>query len=497
MNASLSLVHAERFRRVVADCMGLHFDDAKQPFLAEVLHRRLKVTRCDAEAYLASLSPTSDELGPLAEELTVPETYFFRNHEQFRALTAVVLPGRLSVAPARQLRILSAGCASGEEAYSLAIAVREAGIDQSCDVSILGVDINPVVLRKAAQARFSPWALRDTPPGVQQRWFRSDGRDFALDESLRKLVRFEECNLALADPARWHPHIYDVIFVRNVLMYFTPDRGAALVARIAGSLKPGGYLFLGHAETLRGMSNDFHLKHTHGAFYYQRRDHREDPPPQTSALSVGHSMPAIVEAVDNSETWVDAVRRAAERIAALADPLRVTAPAAGRAWDLSAAVALLRQERFGDALEAVRRFPPESGRDPDVLLLHAALLTHRGQLAEAEMSCRHLLEVDGLNAGAHYLLALCREGAGDRAGAVHHDQVAIYLDPAFAMPHLHLGLLAKRERDQPLARNVLEHALLLLQREDASRVLLFGGGFSRNTLVDICRAELVSCGGRA
>jgi chemotaxis protein methyltransferase CheR len=106
-----------------------------------------------------------------------------------------------------------------------------------------------------------------------------------------------------------------------------------------------------------------------------------------------------------------------------------------------------------------------------------------------------VLDVDELNAGAHYLLALCREGARDRTSAVYHDQVAIYLDPGFAMPHLHLGLLARREGDGAAAQRELEQAILLLEREDSSRLLLFGGGFGRDTLVALCRTELVGCGG--
>lgn len=139
--------------------------------------------------------------------------------------------------------------------------------------------------------------------------------------------------------------------------------------------------------------------------------------------------------------------------------------------------------------------PPGSTGDPDVLLLKAVLLTHGGDLAVAEKACRELLGLDEMSAGAHYLMALCREDAGDRRGAVDHDQRAIYLDPGFAMPRLHLGLLARRAADPSGARRELEQALVLLQREEASRLLLFGGGFSREALIALCRAEFVSCGG--
>jgi chemotaxis protein methyltransferase CheR len=158
---------------------------------------------------------------------------------------------------------------------------------------------------------------------------------------------------------------------------------------------------------------------------------------------------------------------------------------------------LLRNERFTEALDLVHELPPESKHDPDVLLLRALLLAHAGRLTAAEQVCEELLAVDELNAGAHYVLALCREGVGDRRGAADHDQVAVYLDPLFAMPRLHLGLLARRAGDREAAQRELTQALLLFQREDASRVLFFGGGFNRDTLVTLCRAELEACGGRA
>jgi chemotaxis protein methyltransferase CheR len=99
-----------------------------------------------------------------------------------------------------------------------------------------------------------------------------------------------------------------------------------------------------------------------------------------------------------------------------------------------------------------------------------------------------------LNTGAHYLIALCRESAGDRRGAIEHDQTAIYLDATFAMPRLHLGLMARRAGDRETARRELKYALTLLKREDASRLLLFGGGFGRDALAALCRAELDSAG---
>lgn len=499
----------EQFRSIVARRLGLHFENAKLGFLADVLRRRLETNGRMCEAYLARLGmdPAREELRVLAQELTVAETYFFRHLDQFLAFRDVVLSQRLHPqAPGTRvdrggcLRVLSAGCASGEEPYSIAILVLESvATEPSWEVSIRGVDVNPAMLEKAACARFSNWALRETPPDIQRRWFQQQGREVVLNESVRGSVKFEERNLAENDLELWQPGAYDVVFCRNVIMYFTPQSADALIARIERSLAPGGYLFLGHAETLRGLSQDFHLRHTHGTFYYQRKGGAEGTSTRTALGTVPSTatVPGLAGVIQCADTWVDAIHGATERIRALAQmpaPLP-TLVAPGSSWDLGLALDLVRQERFAEALDLVQTRLPDSARDLDVLLLHAVLLVHSGQMARAEEACRQLLEVDELNSGAHYVLALCREGAGDRRGAADHDQIAVYLDPAFAMPHLHLGLAARRAGQQDTARRELSQARVLLQREDASRLLLFGGGFNRETLIALCHTELLGCGG--
>jgi chemotaxis protein methyltransferase CheR len=197
------------------------------------------------------------------------------------------------------------------------------------------------------------------------------------------------------------------------------------------------------------------------------------------------------------EAWVETIRLATERVAALV-PATPTASALGSriAWDPATAFDLLRKERFTDALENLRGKPQESEHDPDTLLLEAALLAQTGQLAAAEIACLRLIVIDELNAGAHYLLALCREHAGDRDGASEYDRIAAYLDPAFAMPRLHLGFLARRAGELQTALHELGHALILLKREEASRILMFGGGFNRKALIALCESARKECEGR-
>lgn len=501
----------ESFRSIVASRLGLQFDETKMDLLADALRLRLEARgRISPGAYLAGLgsgTKESEELRTLASLLTVGETYFFRNPEHFRALAELVVPERLRLGNARgPLRILSAGCASGDEAYSVAITLRERIPETPrLSVSIVGIDINPVILAKAKRARYTAWSLRDTRPEVRHEYFRNDGKIFILDESIRSMVTFEERNLAVEDGTRWEAEQYDVVFCRNVIMYFVPEAAQLAVARLTRVLAPSGFLFLSHAETLRGLSQDFHLRHTHDTFYYQKRE-KDDLEALPRRLPEPVSVPAVTE-MDLS--WVDAVRLASEHIESLSrDSAHHVTRAQGRAEGVAVkaagppahaqvglALELLRREKFQEALEALRALPSGATADRDTQLLRAILLTNSGDVPAAEAVCQQVLSADELNAGAHYLTALCREHAQDTQAAMERDRTAIYLDPVFAMPHLHLGLLAKRTGDLKTARHELEQASALLPREDASRILLLGGGFSREALMEFSRAQLRACGG--
>jgi chemotaxis protein methyltransferase CheR len=497
-----------RFRNVLASQFGLAIEESRVEHMLDLLERRLAGSGADAEAYFARLErpEAQEELGLLARELTVAETYFFRNSAQFDALRALLLSGHGS-AGNRRPQLLSAGCASGEEAYSLSILLREALPDR--EASIVAFDVNPWILERARRGIFSAWSLRETSPDLRARWFRPRGREFALDDSIRRSVRFTAGNLAGEDAVTAHAASFDVIFCRNVLMYFTPSKFSEAVARLARALTPGGYLFLGSAETLRGISQDFELCQSHGAFYYRKKQAlgawTEQPRrlPDRALSGANVEGPRELAAADGLH-WIDSIGRASARIHALSSaperpgPLPRPGPGAAREprraipSDLSAPLELLRREQFAEALAEVRALPPHLRSEPDALLLEAVLLTSQGEWSGAETTCRRLLELDELNAGAHYVLGLCGAGADRLEQATHHQRVAIYLDPHFAMPRLQLGLLLRRKGESSEARRELTQARALLEREDARRLLMFGGGFARAALLALCNAELAS-----
>jgi chemotaxis protein methyltransferase CheR len=491
---------AERLRTIVARRFGLSIDDTKLEQLDALLDKQAS---CAGKTRLDCLALLDDARGgaerrALAQELTVSETFFFRQNEQLQMLATVLADMARRMATPR-LRVLSAGCASGEEPFSLAMLLKERLGGLPCDVSIRAVDLSAAALARAQRGRYGAWSLRETPADVARRYFTCVGDEYVLDPAIHAMVSLDERNLIEDHADLFTPDSYHAVLCRNVLMYFTREAARQTVERIAKALVPSGYFVLGYAETLRGLSHAFHLRHTHGTFYYQRRDGSEPPLPLRDPLEA-HAQPAFVLPPDDS-TWFEAIAQSAARVRTLAAPAAacaqersVPAPGRVRANDLDPARELLRKERFGDALDALSRLGSSVESDPDALLLRAALLTHSGQLEPAMDACRQLIALDELHAGAHYLLALCYEAQGDLDQVREHNQIAVYLDPTFGMARLHLGIAARRAGDRATARRELLQALSLLEREDTARLLLFAGGFERAALIGLCRAELVGCG---
>jgi chemotaxis protein methyltransferase CheR len=456
----------DEFRELLSRWLGWTFDDKDASQLEDVLTERAAENELSRGDYLLRLGAGGwdAEVVQLAERLSITETYYFRHGEQFRALREVALPERIAARQShRALRMLSVACSSGEEAYSLAIVGREARPDSNWLISVTGVDANPAMLRKAAGGRYSRWSLRETPPEVRQRWFHPDDGGFRVDDEVRSMVRFAHHNVADDDPSLWSPGQYDVIFCRNLLMYLTRPVAAALVRRMTAALTPGGYLFLGHTDSLGSRPEGLEPRHSHQTFYY----HRPLPVPAPAATPLPRSAPRP-------------------------EPYRPARPITEEDA-YNRAMGLLQADRFADALELMTARLPGRPRPRDALL-HGVLLVQTGKLGEAATVAARLVETDGLNADAHQLLALCREGEQAVDEAIAQYRLAAYLDPGFALARLRLGQLARRRGEDRTAAADLETALGLLSQEGAERITLFGGGFGRVALTMLCRSELDACG---
>lgn len=433
-------VQIARMREVVADQLGLELADDADDTLSAALAQRLAERRTSAATYLATLDST--ELRALGQLLTVGETYFFRMRAHFDALR------ELAAAKDRPLVVLSAGCSTGEEAYSIAIALRTAGQPASL---VYGVDLNARSLETARRAHYSDWALRSLTAIDRDRWFTRVGKLWEVRPEIRANVHLRSGNLVDDDAVPLGP--FDAIFCRNVIMYFTRDAQRIALARLTAALRTGGLLFLGHAETLRGLTTEYAIEQHGDAFHYRHLD-RSD----RAALP----KPTIKRKTPTT-AWIEAPPP---------EPLAVSTPNV---------LALLAEEKFHAALAAI---------DPGPSVLRAMALLGTGDLDAAEEVCTHLVTLDQGGAEAHYVLGLAAEARGDRPTAIDRHRAALYLEPDFALAHLQLGRLERREGDLTSARRDLTRALALIGTERAVTIQLFGGGFDRDGLRALARAEL-------
>lgn len=510
----------ETFTAVVAARLGLRLD----PQIArEACLRRASARGQAVHDYVCFLDDPA-ELRTLATELTINETYFYRHLEQLQAFLEVAVPTRMAERAAdRQLDILSAGCATGEEPYSLAMLLHDR-VPATWRVEIRGIDIDARALAHAAAGRYSRWSLRALPPTAEQRWFTPEGDHVVLSSALRAEVAFSEHNLI--NDELW-TQTWDIVFCRNVLMYLTQPQAARVAARLAAAVAPGGYLFLGHAEALRahqglwseqvlraralagrgspsaadgrGAIEELELCNSHGAFYYRRRDAvraaASRPLPVIRALE--NTMPAVPAPISarGSQPTLAAVGWSTSPRALSDSDVTPNVPAETIAASLTSAVAqLIIGERFDEA-RALLAACARDGADLDLMLLRALVHINLGELTQAAAACRCVLASEPGSAAAHYVLAQCYEAGGDFAQAARHASATLAFDPSFALAHWQLARLARRAGDPSTARRELASAIALFEHEDAERLSLFGGGFGRGALLGLCQAELAAIGG--
>ena len=476
-----------RLRALLAARLGLQFDERQDDRLIAALTRLSGTAGPARYMEQLELAPTRARLDALAGELTVGETFFFRHPEQFDALRFDLLStiARPGASAGRRLRALSAGCASGEEAYTLAITLHRAGLAaQGIDWDVLAVDLNPAALARASLARYGEWSLRATPPEQRELWFHATAPgEWTPLPAIRERVRFESRHLGLPDPGFWSPDRFDIIFCRNVLIYLEPAALRQAIRNMTGALAPGGVLFLGHVETLRGQADaqaaGLTLRQAHGCFFYQRA---LTPPPAPAWPFPGEDTSA-----PGGGTTFSAPRA----------PAHVGAFAPAMAAAASADPRLDRVDRV-DRMERADLEPPTAADRPagsrDRALLDDALrLVESGQVEDGLRACAKLIAPQtpaALQAEVLFLQGLAMEERGQLPAAEWHHQRAAAKDSAFALPHLRLGLLARRRGEIVAARRELRRALELLDGESDERLRRFGGGFEREDLRRLCRDEI-------
>lgn len=274
---AMSDVQFDRLRKLIYERSGIRFQDSKKYVLESRLTRRLEELELENfDQYLMFLSTgpyQQDEFQEMFNRITINETSFFRNAPQLQVFETQVLPVLLEARRAsKTLRIWSAACSTGEEPYTLAMQVhRSLGVRLTdWKIEILGTDISEKVLLAAQAGRYPSYAIRTTPATVLQRYFRQVDSFYQIDPTIQSMVRFERLNLKDAFAARRFG-TWDVIFCRNVLIYFDQSMRQHCIELFHRQLVADGMLFVGHSETLRGLDTPFCPTADSRAFAYTKQ----------------------------------------------------------------------------------------------------------------------------------------------------------------------------------------------------------------------------------
>ncbi|WP_211465175.1 CheR family methyltransferase [Collimonas silvisoli] len=406
-----------KFETMLKRTMGLDIQSIGRPMLERALQeRRGSCGVDDLDAYWLLLQMSEPEQLQLIESVIVPETWFFRNREAFIEM-AQLQPQR-PLSASQPLRILSLPCSTGEEPYSIAMALLDAGLPPP-HFHIDAIDISPQSLDIARQAVYGKNSFRGNFLSFRDRYFALNEQGYALSETVRQQVRFMQSNLFAIDLLAGQAP-YDVIFCRNLLIYFDRPTQHQAVTILTQRLAAEGLLFVGPAESALMMQHPLTPLKAPMAFAF-----RQGAPKQ------------------------ETVKPSAPPAAAIFVP---QAPAASLQPLLRSSGVRSTQSRTGAAAETLATLPPQPP------LATVQLLADQGKLGEAASLCEQLIQRHGTSAAAYYLLGVIHDAADRRPAAADCYRKALYLEPMHADAMTHLAALLQTQGDAAGARLLQQRA---------------------------------------
>lgn len=404
----------------------------------------------DPNEYERYLSGSGEEFQALIEEVVVPESWFFRDGRPFAFLQDHVRSKWLIEPKRPPLRVLSLPCAGGEEPYSIALALLEAGLPPR-RFHIDAVDLSARSLARARQAIYSQNAFRGSDLAFRARYFQEQNGRYHLDPAVRNTVRLIQGNILDPGLLAREPS-YDILFCRNLLIYFTDGARAQAAANLSRLLADSGLLFLGHAERLDLARMQLTAAGDNGTFAYQRT---------ATASTLVQSLPAPVRI--KALEPPDRPRLALSSEGVRPSP-RLVRPEASKPVTSRQAPVLDNKpaDRARPKAQAIDRAAGNSA-----LLDRAIERADQGQYAEAIGLCEQSMRESGHSARAYFLLGMIRQAAGDREAAEAALRKAVYLDAQHDEALLALALLAQRRGDAASAISYRRRAERALARKGA------------------------------
>jgi chemotaxis protein methyltransferase CheR len=483
MKFSLTNEEFDTLRRLLEKSAGLVHDESRRDSLTfSVAGRMEAIGASSAAVYLTMLSGPggAPERQQLIDVVTIQETHFFRNPPQIRALRQHVLPEliRRSTALNRPLTIWSAGCSTGEEPYSLAMLVRELMPMATREhVRIVGSDVSATALAFADAGRYGARAVQMADPIELGRWFDIDHGSYSVKDDVRELVDLQLHNL-ITEPPPFESGEVDLLLCRNVTIYFNRTTTKALMSRFHTALGDGGYLFLGHSETLWQMSEAFTLVPLGDAFVYRR-----DDGPQGRA-----TLPDRRTEAGDAPILLPERRGRTERRRDLPDiqavpPQRVPAPTPAR----------LEVARNAARRPADRRAAPRSaaaatatGANAQELVATAREALSQGRYFDAVGAAGRAAKADPMLVDPHLIGGEALVNLGRDADAIRELRQAVYLQPDSASALLLLAGALDRQGEPAAAGRAYRSAAATVGDLPPEEVSAFFGGRSAAELVALC-----------
>lgn len=400
------------------------------------------------QEYLALLLDCESQ-SPLLEYLvsgiTVGETYFFRDERQVQLLHKKLLPGIIQKKREQQdlsLRIWSAGCATGEEIYTIVMLLHELLPDlNQWTLQLLATDINTIALQKAIVGRYNEWSMRSINDYFKNTYFNKENQQYIVEQKIREKVTFDYLNLNEDSyPSMFNgTNAQDLILCRNVLIYFKPDCVERLMKKISACLVPGGYLLLGASDPVNISDTQLVFQHRDGLLFF-RPDHQKKE--KIAAAS-------IIEKI-------------------IKKPLK-------------------RVEKKSTVIEyrPIVSMPENSAQEA---IMNLANL---GMLEEAVKLCQENLTHNSTDAVIHFTYALILTELNRHGDAEAALRKSLFLDHQFVAAHFQLGLLLLRNRQQEAGLKSLQNALSIAETKNPDESVMASQGLSYGRLAEILRHEIM------
>ena len=471
----------EALAEIIRDTAGLVFPEARRPEVEGAMRRVGAEHRLSDAELVARVRDDAAIRDALVAELTVGKTYFERDEAQVALLRNVLLPTLIAARPdGLPVRVWSAGCASGEEPYTVQMLCERIG--KADRVRVLGTDISRPRLEHARRAVYPVWSLRASGDETKRRFFRPRGKSFELDPRIRDRVEFRYLNLAedrfpsLASGVL----AMDLILCRNVLIYFDPPTVLRVAGRLIESLSEEGWLILGAADPQIGELVDCEVVETAAGLAYRR------PAAKTARRAAVSFDPPVA--------WEPPVLEAAE---AAAEPAPEPAPApAARAerTDADGAVRRAYGARDFAAVRAHAEEAPEDGLSREAWVAWVRALANEGCLDEAHRVVDRARALHPSSAELLYLRAvlLIQTGRVDDAAAAARQ--ALYLDRGLVVAHLALADAEGRAGGVEAARRSLRNAAALLAQLPQAEPVAASDGEPAGRLAQLVRSNLALLG---